>query len=596
MQPPVIATDNATLTITRVIGLMASVVSKTVTLTVQGNYPPGSPRFYEAAEMLEGMKDRTVTATVRVKGSGDLERMARTVNREMEVGLDHLRRGFDQLYDLRAARERQLAVREDKVRRDREDADLKRRLAAAQKAEREAKNAEGRKQARERVADIKREQAQLARQRKLDAADEKRVRPFRVRVEEIQVAESALSDLESALSDVGSRIGQALDDALSAAVASIDTQLQGTLAYIDAHLRAILDMIERSAEAQRVRAIDATLDAARAARDQRDVGRRRGDLQAGIGTAEGELADAATRSARMRAILDAARTASERQAAQKLLDEAVVAETEKRRALEAARLELADFEEDQRWAALEREKAALEASLTQQRENAEQVAQVAREAAEAKAAQERAAVEALYGERKAWAERELGDLREQLRTGEITHQQFMARLGAIYADPTIASGVEASGRKLGLDFARGMDRSKALVEKSAKALAAIVRKYMPQSPAEKGPLAYDQRLPGMAIAEGLANGMAALTPHVEAMARQLAEAAAMTIPASTWGALEAQRRGVSPGAWTGGSTVTNHSSSTGNQHVDVHVEHPTEDARAVATRMSYEARMAGGRF
>lgn len=570
--------DNATLTITRVIGLLASVVSKTVTLTVQGNYPKGSPRFYEAAEMLAGMKDRTVTATVNVRGSAAMESMVLAFDRILAAreDLDAQLTRIDQREEARQARvERARLVREQRS--------AARKLANAKASEKAA----AKSAANQATAALR----EFDRQARLEA----RRRPLQLKLDRIQVAESAMSDLESAMSDVGSRIGQALDDALSAAVAGIDTQLQGTLAYIDAHLRATLDMIERSAEAQRVRAIDAALDTARAARDQRDAGRRRSDLQAGLGTAEGELADAAARSARLRGILDAARTASERQAAQKLLDEAVAAEAEKRKALEAARLELADFEEDQRWAALEREKAALEASLTQQRENAEQVAQIAREAAEAKAAQERAAAEALYGERKARTERELGDLREQLRAGEISHAQFTQRLAAIYGDPTIAKALADSGQRLGLDFARGLDRSRAQVEKSAKALAAIVKKYMPQSPAEKGPLAYDQRLPGMAIAEGLASGMAALTPHVEAMARQLAEAAAMTIPASIWSDVAVATRPMSPAAWAGGRAVTHNNQRTINQTVNQQVAGP-EDARETVRRLEWLAMTAGGRF
>lgn len=549
-------------------------VTKVTTLITRPRHETGSPTVYQTIDMINDLPRVTrKTVAFTPQGSGAMEMALNVID------------GFQRILDAREALERRLAAidaREDAREQRRERARLVRERNAAQNRLKRAKDDE-----RAAATSAARQAEAALREFDRQARLEARRRPLRLRVEQLELAESAFRGLESSLADVSGRLGQALDDALAAALTAVDRGLEGRLATIEQGLRDTLARIDRSPEAQRLRGLSAQIDQARSARDARDVARRRADLTDSVRSAEQELAEAEARTRRMREVLERARTASERAAAQRLLDDAMAAERERRRAVEDARLDLADFEEDQRLAALERERDALEASLNQQRQAAEDAARIQREAAEAEAAAERQRLQTLYAERRAWMERELGDLREQLRAREITQAQFLARIRALYGDPTIAAAAAASGQTIGLEFSRGLDRAQKAVEKSVKQLAKIVKKYLPQSPAEKGPLAYDQRRPGIAVAEGLAQGMAARRAQVEAQADRLAAAAARVGAGATPSAWAAGAAGAAAGAAERPSVT---------QYVTVNVDDPVEDARAVASRMSYELAMVGGRY
>lgn len=569
---------------------------------------------------------------------------ARTQQAEL---VERVARGFDFLVGARTSLDRRLAAidageearaeRVERARLKREVETTARKLAKAKKDERQvAKSAAN--QARSALAEFER-----------TAAIEARRRPLRLQVEKIEGAEAAIAAVEAGLSDVSSRITDSLqrafdralsgldeglqrtlagieeglaasiaqiDDGLTATLSSIDEALSATMAAIDTGLRATMDALDNSAEAQRLRAIDAVTEAVRLARDERDATRRRTDLT-------GARDDAATRVDRLEEVLAGARTGSERSAASTLLEAA-------RRDLEVAAEALADFEQDQNLARLARERELLDESLQQrrdaaqraadeQRTAAEESATIAREDAQRRADQERAAREAeaqsqrdhhqaLYDEARAAAERdfvarqaevqrELGDLREQLRAGEINHKQFTRRLAAIYNDPTIKRALADSGQELGLDFARGLARSRRAVESNAEALADIVRQYLRlNSPAEKGPLAYDPREPGRVLGMDLAAGLASTVEAVRRSALVVAEAAQL-VPVSRDAFLTPPPSAVGPaGAGAGfGSAVTHHNERTFNQQFDVRVEGP-EDARSLAERLHWYEMTYGGRL
>lgn len=604
------AIDAASSVARSVADVISQLKDKTVTLTTVPVHKRGSPTVYQTIDMINALpKQTTRTVVFQPRGTGATE-MAASWTRayatiiEDRERLDSILAGIDR-------REEARQQRVERARLARELRSSERKLAQAKKDEKAA--------AQSAANQAKAALAEFDRQARLEA----KKRPLTLLVEQLQLAESAFSDLESSLSDIGSRIKDALQRSFDGVVKGLDDALAGTVGYIDKHLSAMLAtidagltatvagidatlartlaQIEASTDAARVKAITAATEAARLSRQARDDARKLAELQEASGAA-GSKVD------RLRGVLSRARTESERQAAQKLLDDAIKDQ-------EAAAEALADFQEDQHLAQLAAEKDALDASLQQRRDAAQRAHDDAKDAAEKDAeAQrkhwqdwadaERTAAQVLYDQRRAAAEREfvakqaeaereLGDLQEQLRAGEITHKEFLARLANVYNDPTIKQSLLDSGQTLGLSFSRGLDRSKEQVEKSAKSLAAIVKKYLKlNSPAEAGPLKYDPEAPGRIIGASLAAGMASQRRTVEDMARQLAAAAVLQpTVADVLG-----RGGVTPSAWaTAGATTTYNQQRTINQNVSV-TARGQEDALALARRLEWAANTAGGRY
>ncbi len=318
-----------------------------------------------------------------------------------------------------------------------------------------------------------------------------------------------ISDVESGANDIGARIGDALDRALAKSLAQVQANYDASIAAIAA-----------SPEAQRLAAIDAADQSAETNRRQQ------------------EITDAQAKVQRLQGVLARARTDSERAAAQLLLDQA---------AAEANQL-AGTFQVDQ-------ERQRLTAILEARRVAAEQQAEQQRQQAEAETA-----------DRKAQIQRELGDLAEKLRAGQITAKKFNQQVAAIVGDPKVRAALQDSGEELGLAFIRGLQRTQRGVANAAKDLAASVAAYLKmRSPAEKGPLAFDFRRSGRVIGNDISAGLAASRSRVEREASLVAGAAAVSGEFA---------RGA------GGLT----------QYNTIQVTNPVEDALALTRRLYFEAK------
>lgn len=402
--------------------------------------------------------------------------------------------------------------------------------------------------------------------RRFDAEERRRRQrlPVEAAASAAQAVDAALSGVEQNLAQVGQLMGQAIDEGLQAGVAGLDAVLRDKLGTIDRALRDTLARIANGPEAQRIAAIGAEVESSRTARTERDAQRRGAELG-------GTLADAQAVTARRRASLAGARTASERAAAQKLLAEAIEAE---RVAAEA----VADFTEDRRIAALEAERAALEERLQVQRDAATTSADQQRAAAQAEYDAARQALEERAALQRAQLDRQLGDLAENLRAGELTFKQARKRLRDIAEDPALAADLERSGRTLGLSFSRGLERSIAQSEDAAHGFARAVARFLVlRSPAEDGPLRFDFRRSGSAIGEDFAAGLAARRALVANEAERVAAAA---------------RVGV---AGAGLPAAGDPREASFVQQNTFNVEGPTLEPRTIAEQLGWEARFGGRR-
>lgn len=377
--------------------------------------------------------------------------------------------------------------------------------------------------------------------RRFDAEERRRRArlPVEAAAEAASAVSAAIGGVEQSLADVGQRIGESIDRGLQAGIAGLEGELRTTLAAI-----------ANGPEAQRIGNIGAEIEGLRSARSARDEQRRSAELGR-------SLSDAQAVTARRRASLAGARTDSERAAAQKLLDDALAAE-----ALAAEAVN--DAAEDRRIAALEAERTGLEAILEARRTAAQQQFDEQRTALEDRAAMQRAQLD-----------RELGDLAEHLRNGEVTWKQARTRIRAITNDPALAADLERSGRELGLSFSRGLSRSIAGAEGAAESLAKAIARFLRlNSPADAGPLRFDFARSGRAIGADFAAGLAARRALVRNEAERVAAAARVGMAAgSTWGA--------DPAAAQGGG---------GGDTYVIHAERPVEDARLIADRVSWHRR------
>lgn len=139
---------------------------------------------------------------------------------------------------------------------------------------------------------------------------------------------------------------------------------------------------------------------------------------------------------------------------------------------------------DERVAAAERLRQARLAITVAGLEQQATVERAAREAQRATAIQE---AEEQRRQQGLALDQQLEQLREKLaehpKARKKVHQQIMALLGRFGID------YKQAGEDAGEQFAKGLKASEKQVEKAASSLAKVVAKYLPHSPAEKGPLA-----------------------------------------------------------------------------------------------------------
>lgn len=483
----------------------------------------------------------------------------------------------------------------------------------------------------------KRERAD-ARQR-LGAFDARRALTAKVNVGE-RIG-TLTGDLEQATGDLASRVGDSLDRALSASLAKLDAGLKTDMDAIDSGIKTTLTAIEQGTAASLggianlapgLRAalegistglvatlgpINAAIDTAQGEIDrlqpqiegiqtrrrERDEGKRRGELTTGKSAADAQVA-------KLEAVLGRARTDSERQAAQTLLDAAKAEAAVKAQ-------ELADFEEDVNLGRLERELAVQEKILSAQQQARDKAIEAATQAANAATEaertsrqvrfdNERVAEEALYAGKKERLEKALGDLQENLKRRNGEWRNNLAEVESILNDKTVADSIETSGKKLGLAFIEGLKETRKGVGKAAEALAREVADYLKlKSPADKGPLAFDFGKSGIALGEDFGRSLWSTKDLVGKAAAGVAQAAAMEFETSE--RLAARQAASVANARMGAQSEaervfarysTSAAGSAGAQQPLVgeqHLHFPQgTDPRTAAQRAYFEARMAGG--
>jgi TP901 family phage tail tape measure protein len=507
---------------------LARLQPKTVTVTVVKVDKKGSWNTEEMLTHVEAAKDKTITVTAKAKGSGQLQRA-------LELG------DISRVVAQREALSAKLAAVEAAEERRQEAAErrrLARALSTAQAELRRAKPGEERASAKRSVADAK---AALAEFRVLARVEARRTgleASIAARDGIIEGIRGGGETLRGAVGDVASRLGEAIDRGLQAKIGALGETLRATMA-------AIAD----GPEARRIAAIDLHIGALRSRRETRDAARQAKTL------ADAEVS-AAMLVQRRRDALARARTESERQAAQALLDQALA---DQALAAEAS----ADFREDQELAALEREKAALDASLAQRREAAQTAHDDAVAAAQAEA-----------DARKAALNKQLGDLAEALNAGLINRKQFNRELARITGDPALAADLERSGRELGMSFTRGLSRAIGSAEDAAEGLARAIAKYLRlRSPAAAGPLRHNFKRSGSRLVLDFAAGMLAQRTALERAAGGMA------------GVVAARSAAAGPATVAGG--VVNQTT--------INVDGPTLHPRTLAAQLAWEAQQAGRR-
>lgn len=177
------------------------------------------------------------------------------------------------------------------------------------------------------------------------------------------------------------------------------------------------------------------------------------------------------------------------------------------------------------------QQAAAEAYLEKATRDVED-AQLAAEAARISVERDKAS---LTAERKKESiAKDIGDLVERLRSGQITATRFNQQIKKILGDKEVRAALQASGVSLGLAFSRGLQRTRAEVRSSAKGLAQIVASYLRlRSPAEVGPLAFDFRRSGAAVGKDFAAGLEAQRRTMQYQAQAFAQAAVPRVATNT---------------------------------------------------------------
>ena len=218
--------------------------------------------------------------------------------------------------------------------------------------------------------------------------------------------------------------------------------------------------------------------------------------------------------------------------AEKKLEEIQRAEAERQRAAElaAAQAALAAAEsEQQKIDALERIR---QANLANQTARLQAEAQAQRAAQEKRAAEEVAELEKkkkrqlqnAEERRRNEAEKldeQIENLKERLAKHPEEHDKIQKRIIQLLKGHGVS--FKNAGKDLGEAFAEGLRDSAGAVERAAEHLAKTVAKYLPRSPAEKGPLARTDYFEG--FGSMLAANMTAGTGALSGAAAQLASAA-----------------------------------------------------------------------
>jgi TP901 family phage tail tape measure protein len=101
-------------------------------------------------------------------------------------------------------------------------------------------------------------------------------------------------------------------------------------------------------------------------------------------------------------------------------------------------------------------------------------------------AQERAAAKARAAARKLEFDQDLKALEKHLQDEHASHDKAQKAILKLFKEFGIS--YRASGLALGTEFAKGMAQAMGVVTKAIEAIAAEIAKYLPHSPAEKGPL------------------------------------------------------------------------------------------------------------
>lgn len=484
-----------------------------------------SARVPTLAQLVTGsVKDadrRIEAATRQARGAAD-EVLA--VRRALEAELTRLQKQEDdrrarvQLQGLKAAREA-----------------ARRELSRASQDVTKAKKPEDRKDAREReaearrafiqsgrdIADFLRDTMEATRDARIQAAISTQDRLQQER-DELERRRQDLQDtirdgratIESGLQQVSSAIVDSLQRALQAQFKEFQAQFDQAIRDAEAQRRRVIQEIDASDDARRLDVVDQEIAAARRLKDAREA---RSSEKERLNLVDQERAKA-TQVENLQAVLARARTASERQAAQQLLDQA-------KKDLADASDQLAAFTEDRELQRLEAERQVLDQGLQQRRQAADQALTDARQAAQDMLEQQRQAAQDASDIQVAQVQRGLNDLREQYAAGELDAATFLQRLQGIYS--AFAPQLEASGRELGLSFSRGLERSMADVQGAAWRVAQTVSDLLElHSPAREGPLRFDFTRSGAAIARDMAAGMASGVTLVRQEATRIAAAAA----------------------------------------------------------------------
>lgn len=319
-------------------------------------------------------------------------------------------------------------------------------------------------------------------------------------------------NLASAARDAMSMIGQAMQDEFDAVARQLDANLAASLGAAEARYNGMIAAIDQGWESSRIREIDGFLAQADEARRLADEAKRRAEASEKSGAADKQVE-------RMRQVLAAARTASERQAAQSLLDQAITEQQQ-------VAAEIAEMERDFNAQAMQRERDHLAQQVQARRDAAQAELDAARVAAEQLHAQETAAAEQRILAQKAALERQTNDLIYQLDRGLISAKKFQQEMGKVLGNPAAVRSMNLSGAKLGLAFARGLEDSKKDIHRAVSSIGRLVANYLKlRSPAKEGPLAYDFSKSGRTLALDFARGMARSRSLVAHEAARVAYAA-----------------------------------------------------------------------
>jgi hypothetical protein len=200
-----------------------------------------------------------------------------------------------------------------------------------------------------------------------------------------------------------------------------------------------------------------------------------------------------------------------------------------------------------------REIARLQAIAVEERKaqeaRAAMLTAVAEQAAKAQAAAvEKQRAKALQNaeEQRRQAAEKLDEQLENLRERLAKHPEEQAKIQKQILRLLNSYGVDykQAGLDLGKAFAKGLDDAQDDVARSAKALAAVVARYLPHSPAESGPLARTDffRGFGQMLATNLLSGAGALQSAASRMAGVAAAPLSLQAPAITGGGTSTQVR------------------------------------------------------